>query len=109
MKKDIQPQVYIDTVVTCACGNKFTTISTKKAISVEICSACHPFFTGTQKLVDTEGRIQKFTKKQKVAAEKQSQIAARKVAKAQKGATKSTQDATKTLKDLLQETKTSIK
>ncbi|AEE15139.1 50S ribosomal protein L31 [Thermodesulfobium narugense DSM 14796] len=63
MKEGIHPRFYEDCVVTCACGNTFTTGSTKKSIKVEICSKCHPFFTGTQKLVDTEGRIEKFNKK----------------------------------------------
>lgn len=63
MKEGIHPQFYEDCVVTCACGNTFTTGSNKKTIKVDICSKCHPFFTGTQKLVDTEGRIEKFNKK----------------------------------------------
>ncbi|MBT6401749.1 50S ribosomal protein L31 [candidate division WWE3 bacterium] len=63
MKKDIHPQVNKDTQVTCACGNSFTTISTLPEISVDICSNCHPFFTGQQKFIDTEGRIEKFQKK----------------------------------------------
>ena len=106
MNKDIQPQVYTDTVVTCACGNKFTTISTKQALSVEICSACHPFFTGQQKFVDTEGRIDKFAKKRKLAEEKQSQIADRKAKKTGKTATGERAEK-QTLKDLLQESKAS--
>jgi large subunit ribosomal protein L31 len=63
LKEGIHPQFYEDCVVTCACGNTFVTGSYKKAIKVDICSKCHPFFTGTQKLVDTEGRIEKFNKK----------------------------------------------
>ena len=70
MKKDIQPKVYTDCVVSCACGSSFITTSTQKSISVDICSACHPFFTGQQKFVDTEGRIDKFTKKAKVMEER---------------------------------------
>jgi large subunit ribosomal protein L31 len=62
MKKDIHPK-YEEATVTCGCGNKFTTRSTKKNISVEICSACHPFFTGKMKYVDTTGRVEKFQKK----------------------------------------------
>lgn len=62
MKADIHPN-YEETVVTCGCGNKFTTRSTKKNIMVEICSACHPFFTGKMKFVDTTGRVEKFQKK----------------------------------------------
>ena len=60
MKSNIHPKVNMETVVTCACGNKFTTISTLPAISVEICSACHPFFTGNEKVVDTAGMVEKF-------------------------------------------------
>ena len=62
MKKDIHPK-YEETTVTCGCGNKFTTRSTKKNINTEICSACHPFFTGKMKFVDTTGRVEKFQKK----------------------------------------------
>jgi len=62
MKKGIHP-AYNEVSVHCACGNNFTTRSTKKELKVEICSACHPFFTGKQKFLDTAGRIEKFTKK----------------------------------------------
>jgi large subunit ribosomal protein L31 len=62
MKKDIHPK-YEEATVTCGCGNKFTTRSTKKNINTEICSACHPFFTGKMKFVDTTGRVEKFQKK----------------------------------------------
>ncbi len=62
MKEGIHPK-YEMTTVTCACGNSFETKSTSKKLDVEICSACHPFFTGTQKLVDTTGRVERFKKK----------------------------------------------
>jgi large subunit ribosomal protein L31 len=62
MKKDIHPE-YQEAVVICACGNTFKTRSTKQEIRVEICSQCHPFFTGKQKLVDSAGRVEKFRKK----------------------------------------------
>ena len=62
MKTDIHPKYY-ETTVKCACGNTIEVGSTKKDISVEICSQCHPFFTGKQKLVDTAGRIERFRKK----------------------------------------------
>jgi large subunit ribosomal protein L31 len=62
MKKGIHPE-YKQTSITCACGNKVETSSTKNNIRVEICSNCHPFFTGKQKLVDTAGRIERFRKK----------------------------------------------
>ena len=62
MKKEIHP-AYNEATVACACGNTFTTKSTKKEIRVEICSACHPFFTGKQKFIDSAGRVEKFKKK----------------------------------------------
>jgi large subunit ribosomal protein L31 len=62
MKKDIHPE-YTDAVITCACGNEIRTRSTRPKIHVEICSQCHPFFTGKQKMVDTAGRVEKFRKK----------------------------------------------
>ena len=62
MKADIHPK-YQKCVVSCGCGNSFETRSTVPTISVEICSKCHPFFTGTQKFVDTAGRVEKFQKK----------------------------------------------
>ena len=62
MKKGIHPE-YVESSVTCACGNTFTTRSTKKEIRVEICSQCHPFFTGKQKFIDSAGRVEKFRKK----------------------------------------------
>lgn len=62
MKEGLHPK-YQETVVKCACGETFTTGSTKKELKVEICSKCHPFFTGKQKLVDTGGRVDKFLKK----------------------------------------------
>ena len=62
MKKDIHPN-YELTKITCVCGNVIETRSTVKNITVEICSACHPFFTGKQKLVDSAGRIDKFNKR----------------------------------------------
>jgi len=63
MKADIHPQ-YDELTVTCSCGNTFKTKSTMtKPLHVEVCSECHPFYTGTQKIVDTAGRIEKFNKK----------------------------------------------
>lgn len=62
MKAGIHPK-YEFTKITCACGNVIETRSTVKDISVEICSSCHPFFTGKQKLVDTAGRVERFKKK----------------------------------------------
>jgi large subunit ribosomal protein L31 len=62
MKKGMHPE-YVESRVVCACGNTFVTRSTKKEIRVEICSQCHPFFTGKQKLIDSAGRVEKFRKK----------------------------------------------
>jgi large subunit ribosomal protein L31 len=62
MKADIHPR-YEVTTVTCACGNTFQTKSTAKELKVEICSKCHPFYTGKQKLLDTAGRIERFKKR----------------------------------------------
>jgi len=62
MKKDIHP-VYTDATITCVCGNVINTKSTKADIKVEICSNCHPFYTGKQKFIDTAGKIEKFKKK----------------------------------------------
>jgi len=68
MKTDIHPQYYKDAKVSCSCGNKFTVGSTQKEIKVEICSACHPFFTGNEKIIDTAGRVEKFKARRAAAA-----------------------------------------
>jgi large subunit ribosomal protein L31 len=62
MKEKIHPQ-YVECTVTCGCGNTFVTRSTKPVLHVEICSNCHPFYTGKQKFVDTAGRVEKFQKR----------------------------------------------
>jgi large subunit ribosomal protein L31 len=62
MKTDIHPE-YVEAHVRCTCGNEFTTRSTKSEIHVEICSNCHPFYTGRQKLVDTGGRVERFQRR----------------------------------------------
>ena len=62
MKPDTHPK-YQEVTATCACGNEFTTGSVMDSIKVEICSACHPFYTGKQKLVDTAGRVERFQRK----------------------------------------------
>jgi large subunit ribosomal protein L31 len=62
MKPKIHPK-YVESVITCACGNTVKTRSTKPKMNVDLCSACHPFFTGKQKLVDTAGRVEKFRRK----------------------------------------------
>lgn len=74
MKADIHPKYYADAPVTCACGNSFSTGSTLPEIKVDICSACHPFFTGKMKFIDTLGRVEKFQARMKAAqAKKQTQ------------------------------------
>ena len=60
MKTDIHPTYYPDAKITCACGNVIHTGSTKKEMSVEICGACHPFYTGKEKIIDAAGRVEKF-------------------------------------------------
>ena len=62
MRKDIRPELHLVTV-TCACGNSFQTHSTKPALRLEICSECHPFYTGKQKLVDSAGRVERFQRR----------------------------------------------
>lgn len=78
MKKGIHPK-YGPAVVTCACGNTFQTRATRPEIRIEICSACHPFFTGKQKILDTEGRVERF--KQKYARYAQKKEAAQQATK----------------------------
>lgn len=68
MKKDLHPTYYSNAKITCACGAAFTVGSTEKEIHVEICSACHPFFTGKEKLLDTAGRVDKFKERMEAAA-----------------------------------------
>lgn len=63
MNKEIQPTYYPDAQVICACGNTWTTGSTRKVIRTDVCSKCHPFFTGEQRIVDTEGQVDRFYKK----------------------------------------------
>ncbi|ABK62516.1 MULTISPECIES: 50S ribosomal protein L31 [Clostridium] len=63
MKQGLHPEYHHDAVVKCACGNTFTTGSTNAELKVDVCSKCHPFYTGKQKILDTGGRIEKFMKK----------------------------------------------
>ena len=69
MKKDIHP-TFVPSIIKCACGNEIRTQSTRKEISVEICSKCHPFFTGKQKLLDSAGRVERFQKKYGLKSQK---------------------------------------
>jgi large subunit ribosomal protein L31 len=103
MKQDIHPEWHHDCVVTCSCGNSFVTGAISKTLKVDICSACHPFFTGEMKFVDRQGRVDKFIKKRATAEA---------LAKAQKSAKKATQKASapvKSYKQILQEQQTAIK
>ena len=63
MKKDIHPEYYPEARVICACGNTWTTGSTKSEIHTDVCSACHPFFTGEQRIVDSEGHVERFIRR----------------------------------------------
>ena len=63
MKKEIHPKYYSEAEVSCACGNSFKVGATKESIRVDICSACHPFFTGEQRIVDTAGQVERFMKR----------------------------------------------
>jgi len=79
MKKDIHPTYYPETLAKCACGNTFKVGSTKPELNVEICSACHPFYTGKEKLIDTAGRVERYRKLQTRGKEMQAAKPAKKV------------------------------
>jgi len=66
MKAEIHPKYYTDAKVVCSCGNTFTTGSTRKTMKVELCSGCHPFFTGERKMIDTAGRVERFKQRYKI-------------------------------------------
>ncbi len=70
MKTDIHPQYYPKSKIKCACGHEWATGSTMPDMSVNICANCHPFYTGTEKIVDTRGRVEKFKKRLEKSAEK---------------------------------------
>jgi large subunit ribosomal protein L31 len=82
MKADIHPTYYPEAIVRCACGNTWTTGSTQESIRTDVCSACHPFFTGEQRIVDSEGQVDRFFKKLKVSEEIQKDKVARETKKA---------------------------
>lgn len=73
MKTDIHPTYYTKAQAKCACGNSFTVGSTAEILEVEVCSACHPFYTGTGKVIDTAGRVEKFKARRAAAESKQAQ------------------------------------
>lgn len=85
MKKDIHPEYYPEAKVICACGNTWTTGSTKKELRTEVCSKCHPFFTGEmQRIVDTAGQVERFSKRVERAKEMQKEAEERAAAKAER-------------------------
>jgi large subunit ribosomal protein L31 len=95
MKANIHPQYFTDAKVTCVCGNIFTTGSTQQVIHVELCSKCHPFYTGEQRFLDTRSVIKKFQDKQEKAKSYQVVISKKKEEKKQK------EDGPKTLREML--------
>jgi len=66
MKESIHPEYYTDAEVVCACGNRFTAGATRKQLKVEVCSKCHPFYTGERRMMDTGGRVEKFKRRYKI-------------------------------------------
>lgn len=86
MKDDIHPQFFADVTVTCTgCGASFIAGSTKKSISVHVCSKCHPFYTGEQRFIDTKGKVEKFKKKMEQAKEHKIRVEEKKAKKENKG------------------------
>jgi len=73
MKQEIHPKYYPEAVVRCACGNTWTTGSTVEELRTDVCSACHPFFTGEQRIVDTEGRVDRFYRRLQQASASQTE------------------------------------
>jgi len=94
MKKKIHPKWYPKAKVTCACGHSFVVGSTREKLQVEVCSACHPFYTGKMRFVDTMGRVEKFMAKQKAAV-------SQKTFKAKKKRKKQQEVRPETLKEML--------
>jgi len=82
MKTDIHPTYYEKAVITCSCGAKHTIGATREKMTVEICSECHPFYTGKEKLVDTAGRVERFKSRQKTAEVKKETAKTKKTLKA---------------------------
>ncbi len=80
MKQGIHPK-YEETTVTCACGNTFTTRSTRQNLRVDVCSNCHPFYTGEQRIVDTAGQVDRFMRRLQTAQSRQAEDAARRAPK----------------------------
>ena len=81
MKQGIHPKYYISAKVSCACGNTFSTGSTQEVLQTEVCSQCHPFYTGKQNLLDATGTVDRFKKRAAVAAKKQAEVKPKKARK----------------------------
>ena len=81
MKTEIHPKYFSDAKATCACGATYTVGSTKNEIHVEICSACHPFYTGNDKIIDTAGRVERFKKRRDVGVSKKEATKSKKITK----------------------------
>jgi large subunit ribosomal protein L31 len=105
VKEGIHPK-YQEVEARCACGNTFKTRSTKPELHLEICSNCHPFFTGRQKLIDTEGRVERFTKKFGTQTVEQRKTAAKAVKVAKASATRATKTAAGAAKKAAKKTAT---
>lgn len=99
MKNDLHPKYYPNCKVSCVCGNTFTTGSTEPELKVELCSACHPFYTGKQKLVDTARRVEKFEAKVK-AKETVKDKKGKKIKRAARAAVRSKKEVTVKTKDI---------
>ncbi|OGK30041.1 50S ribosomal protein L31 [Candidatus Roizmanbacteria bacterium RIFCSPHIGHO2_12_FULL_33_9] len=97
MKSNIHPQIFDDAQVVCSCGKSFTTRSTKQSINVEVCSSCHPYFTGEHRFIDTKGRVEEFQKKQEIARKMKATMPLKKKDRNRE------ENAPKTLKELLGE------
>lgn len=93
MKQGIHPEYFPEAKVKCACGNKFTVGSTKPEIRIEVCNQCHPYYTGEAKFVDTEGRVERFQRREK----------AKVVSKPTKKLEKKKQERPQTLKEMFQQ------
>ena len=102
MKKDLHPKYYPNAKATCACGNTFTVGSTKPELRVEICHKCHPFFTGEERFIDAEGRVEKFKRKRKAAELRRKKATAEE--KAEKVKEKEEKMRPRSLRELLQKT-----
>lgn len=104
MKQGIHPNWYPNAQVTCSCGNTFTTGSTQEILEVDICSKCHPFYTGEVRFVDRQGRVDKFLKKMQAAEAIKTSGAKKTTKKAEKSA-----DESKSYKDILRQQQVELK